>query len=227
MKQVRIYFKVELSHLSGLSLWYCPLLCLICKSHLNCLSSLFSFLLPKNISLSTPFFLPSNRGSTVPPPVCHFHLHSFVQPTPPPPGHCCTMQHLSQALIRWQAHCLPHSLECKLQEDFMPYSCCIPTKQHSAWNPVGAQWIFIKWMEWMTLWGNQGITAVYDIDILLMSVIRTLLISQFLYFWKILIMNLANYFLLWEYKLSLKAKVWSGKWKINCSCSHLNVLFTK
>lgn len=48
----------------------------------------------------------------------------------------------------------------------------------------------------MTLWGNQGITAVYDIDILLMSVIRTLLISQFLYFWKILIMNLANYFLL-------------------------------
>ena len=51
----------------------------------------FSFFLLKNSSLSTPFFLPSSRGSILPPPVFHFHLHSSVSPILPPPGRCCTL----------------------------------------------------------------------------------------------------------------------------------------
>lgn len=94
---------------------------------------LISFFLLKNSSLSTPFFLSPSRGSILPPPVFHFHLHSLVNPLLPPPGHCHTLQHLSQALllnstVAWLMYCLPHSLECKLHEDFMPYSCCIPSK---------------------------------------------------------------------------------------------------
>lgn len=37
-------------------------------------------------------------------------------------------------------------IECKLHENFIPYSCCVLSKQLSAWNTVGAQWIFMGWI---------------------------------------------------------------------------------
>lgn len=125
---------LELARLSSLSPWHCLLFCLEYQGHLNCVSSFFFFFFLLKNSFLKHLLPPSfQQRKHSPPPVYHFHLHSSFNPSLPPPGHCCTLQHLSQALIinstvAGLVYYLSHSLECKLHEDFMPYSCCSPSK---------------------------------------------------------------------------------------------------